>query len=354
MYSSVAIWGLLDIDANPIIPALRLIQFLSETGRMRVGWIAPEGEAVGCVGAFDSTYGLAQSAIAAGESLEAHATRHREPATLPYPALRAERRVLAPLTHPDPARCLVSGTGLTHLGSAATRDSMHKKLAAASESLSDSMQMFKWGVEGGRPTPGAPGAQPAWFYKGDGDCVVGCGQPLPSPAFALDGGEEPELVGLYVISSAGVPQRLGFAIGNEFSDHVTERRNYLYLAHSKLRPCAVGPELRTGELPGHLEGTSRIRRDGAVLWEKPFVTGERNMCHTLENLEYHHFKYAAHRRPGDVHLHFFGTATLSFADGIRAQPGDVFEVDLPEMGAPLVNPLAQAPAGFEPGGVRAL
>ena len=58
-------------------------------------------------------------------------------------------------------------------------------------------------------------------------------------------------------------------------------------------------------------------RDGKTLWEKPFLTGEANMSHTLANLEHHHFKYALFRRPGDVHVHFFGTATLSFADGIR-------------------------------------
>jgi hypothetical protein len=216
------------------------------------------------------------------------------------------------------------------------------------------MQMFKWGVEGGRPGGAAPGAQPEWFYKGDGDCVVACGQALPSPSFALDGGEEPEIVGLYLIAPDGTPQRLGFAIGNEFSDHVTERKNYLYLAHSKLRPCAIGPELRTGAPPAHMEGVSRIRRAGKVLWERPFLTGETNMCHSLANLEYHHFKYAAHRRPGDVHLHFFGTATLSFADGIQTAPGDVFEVELPDLGAPLANPLARADTSFTFGGVRAL
>jgi hypothetical protein len=342
---------------NLMIPRLRLIQFSGENGRPRVGWIAPDGEAAGCVGAFESMYDLALSAVAAGESLDKHAGARQAPAALSYSALLAERRVLPPLTHPDPARCLVSGTGLTHYGSAATRDSMHKKLAAPTESLSDSMQMFKWGVEGGKPDPGVdgePGAQPEWFYKGDGDCVVSCGQALASPAFALDGGEEPELVGLYVISPTGTPHRLGFAIGNEFSDHVTERRNYLYLAHSKLRPCAIGPELRTGEPPAHMEGRSRIRRGSDVIWERPFVTGERNMCHSLANLEYHHFKYAAHRRPGDVHLHFFGTATLSFADGIQAMPGDVFEVALPDLGAPLTNPLARVPGGFDLGGVRAL
>jgi hypothetical protein len=198
------------------------------------------------------------------------------------------------------------------------------------------------------------GVQPEWFYKGQGDIVARPGGALESPDFALDGGEEPELVGLYVIGPDGTPCRLGFAIGNEFSDHVTERSNYLYLAHSKLRSCAVGPEILTGTPPRDLRGTSRILRDGAVLWEKPFFTGEANMSHTLENLEYHHFKYTAHRRPGDVHLHYFGTATLSFADGIRAVDGDIFEVDLPALGAPLRNTLRTRAAGFAAGGVRGL
>jgi hypothetical protein len=323
-----------------------------ENGQPGVGWITADGTAVARVGTFRSTYALALSAIAADRPLDAHASRFAGTDGIPYDSLLAERRVLPPLTHPDPARCFVSGTGLTHLGSAAARDGMHQKLAA--ETLSDSMRMFKWGVEGGRPAGSTPGAQPEWFYKGDGSIVAGCGAELASPGFALDGGEEPELVGLYLIDAAGVPRRLGFAIGNEFSDHVTERQNYLYLAHSKLRPCAVGPELRTGPLPPHMEGASRIRRGSRVIWEKPFVTGEDNMCHSIANLEYHHFKYAAHRRPGDVHLHFFGTSTLSFADGIRAEAGDVFEVELPALGAPLRNPLAVASDGYAMHGVRAL
>lgn len=346
---------MLAIDTNTMIPALRLIQFLSDSGQPRAGWVTPDGTAAGALGAFTSIYELAGAAHAAGAPLDVFAARHKEPADLPYRALLSERRVLPPLTHPDPARCLVSGTGLTHYGSASARDQMHQKLAANAGALTDTMQMFKWGVEGGKPASapgGAPGAQPEWFYKGNGFNVVGCGAELPSPSFALDGGEEPEIVGLYLIAADGTPLRLGFAIGNEFSDHVTERKNYLYLAHSKLRPCAIGPELRTGAPPPHMEGMSRIRRGGQVLWERPFVTGENNMCHSLANLEYHHFKYAAHRRPGDVHLHFFGTATLSFADGVRAEPGDVFEVDLPDLGAPLANPLARVDGGFAFGGVR--
>ncbi|MCH4564012.1 FAH family protein [Halomonas sp. EGI 63088] len=292
------------------------------------------------------TYSLAHRAIAAGRSLnevvEAALTEMR----LDYQQLVDERRLLPPLTHPDPAHCLVTGTGLTHLGSADTRSAMHAKAQASDDELTDSMRMFKLGVEGGKPAAGETGAQPEWFYKGDGDCVVAPETALPVPAFAADAGEEPELAGLYVIGDDGRPWRVGYAIGNEFSDHVTERFNYLWLAHSKLRACSFGPELMIGELPEHLEGTSRIVRDGETLWEKPFLTGEANMAHSLANLEHHHFKYAGCRRPGDVHVHFFGTATLSFADGIQTRDGDRFEVALPALGRPLRNPLAfetQAP-----------
>ena len=335
---------------------MRLIQLLDESGAVRVGVVGADGHEVRLLERTASMYELATAAIAAGRSLDAEAETRLGDARVNLTELLAQQRVLTPLHHPDSAHCRVTGTGLTHLGSAAARDAMHQNLQKQAEAgaLTDSMRMFQSGVEGGIPRDGTPGAQPEWFYKGDGGIVVAPGAPLPSPAFALDGGEEPELVGLYLIGPDGTPHRLGFAVGNEFSDHVTERQNYLLLAHSKLRACAIGPELRTGELPHDLRGSSRIRRGGEVLWEKPFVTGEDNMCHSLANLEYHHFKYAAHRRPGDVHLHFFGTATLSFADNVRTQPGDVFEIELPGFGAPLTNPLAEVGTGFALGDVRAL
>ena len=173
-------------------------------------------------------------------------------------------------------------------------------------------------------------------------CLVAPGAPLPAPDFALDAGEEPEIAGIYLINAQGMPVRLGYALGNEFSDHVTERENYLWLAHSKLRPAAIGPELLLGELPAQVSGTSRILRDGRVIWEKPFVSGEDNMSHSLANLEYHHFKYAAFRASGDVHVHFFGTGTLSFGDGVRTQPGDVFEISAAPFSLPLRNAVAVA------------
>jgi len=210
------------------------------------------------------------------------------------------------------------------------------------------MKMFRMGVEGGKPAEGSRGVQPEWFYKGDGSIVRAAGQALPMPEFALDGGEEPEIAGLCVIGDDGQPYRVGYAIGNEFSDHITERQNYLYLAHSKLRACSVGPALLVGELPNHVNGASRIYGvDGKVRWEKPFVSGENNMSHTIANLEYHHFKYGLFTRPGDVHIHFFGTATLSFAENISVKPGEAFEIEGDAFGPALRNTLVVEESSFK-------
>lgn len=251
-----------------------------------------------------------------------------------------EGRIASPISHPDPTHLHLTGTGLTHLGSAATRDSMHK--AAANDDavqLTDSMKMFRMGLEGGKPANGKPGVQPEWFYKGNGFMAVAPGAPLVSPSFAEDAGEEPEIAGIYVIGDDGTPFRVGFALANEFSDHVTERGNYLWLAHSKLRNASFGPEILVGALPENVEGISRISRGGKVVWEKPFLSGETNMSHSIGNLEHHHFKYPMFRRPGDIHVHMFGTATLSFADGIRTQAEDVFEIEAAHFGLPLRNAL---------------
>ncbi|MGM3388202.1 FAH family protein [Stutzerimonas stutzeri] len=331
---------------------MRLIQFENEQGRRHVGLVV--GERIDVLTGVTSTRELALAAIREQRSLAEHVESQAREAGPLYRDLLGSGQVLPPLDHEDSAHCLVSGTGLTHLGSAATRDKMHQQGEQDEAKLTDSMQMFRWGMQGGRPKSGSVGAQPEWFYKGDGSIVVRPGADFPAPDFAEDYGEEPELTGLYVIGDDGQPYRLGFALGNEFSDHVVERKNYLYLAHSKLRYCSFGPELRVGSLPAHLAGVSRIRRGEQVLWEKEFLSGEENMCHTLENLEYHHFKYAQFLRPGDVHVHFFGTATLSFADGIKAQPGDQFEVSLDAFGAPLRNGISVRRAGITPGGVTQL
>lgn len=325
---------------------MRLVQFTDARGHRAVARV--EDDVLTVLDGVERVRDLALEAAAGGRSLADLAADRAGTRTEPYEAVASSGRLLPPIDHPDPAHCWVTGTGLTHLGSADTRDKMH----AGDGALTDSMKMFRAGLEAGKPAPGQVGTQPEWFYKGDGSCVVPPGAPLPMPDFALDGGEEPEITGLYVIAPDGTPCRVGFALGNEFSDHVTERQNYLLLAHSKLRACSFGPELLVGALPDAVTGTSRILRDGIVLWEAEFLSGEANMSHSLANLEHHHFKYAMFRQPGDVHCHFFGTATLSVAAGIQTRPGDVFEIEAGPFGRPLRNPLTRmaAPAS----GVRQL
>ncbi len=318
---------------------MRIIQFLDLEGTHRVG-IVRDAETVDALAGEQTVYSLALEAIRSSKSLTQVLSEQTADRHVDYATLVTERRILAPLDHPDPAHMLVSGTGLTHLGSADARDQMHKGDAASAEPLTDSMRMFRMGIEGGKPAPGETGVQPEWFYKGDGGIVTAPYRPLLGPPFALDGGEEPEIAGLYIVGFDGTPYRLGFALGNEFSDHVMEKQNYLYLAHSKLRPCTFGPELRLGELPKDVRGASRILRAGSVVWEKPFLSGELNMSHTIANLEYHHFKYRQFCRPGDVHVHFFGTATLSFAEGITLTSGDEMEIEAESFGRPLRNALA--------------
>lgn len=287
-----------------------------------------------------TVYALAQGALARGIRLRAAVETALTGDTVDYEQVyrgTAIWRLLPPIDHPEePARCLITGTGLTHLASAANRQAMH----AAGDQLTDSMKMYQWGVEGGRPAPGAIGVAPEWFYKGSGSILRAHGEPLDVPAFAGDGGEEGEVAGVYLIDDAGSPRRVGMAQGNEFSDHVTEKKNYLYLAPSKLRHCSLGPELVVDPQFSSVPGLGRVWRGGALLWSKEIATGDDRMSHTLANLEHHHFKFPQHRRPGDVHIHFFGADAFSFGEQVRLEVGDVMEVAFEGFGRPLRNPLA--------------
>jgi len=322
---------------------MRLVQFIAADDERRVGRVAGDGRTVEELRGVGSVYELAQSALRSSRRLADLAAETPSDGREALVDLLAEGRLLAPLDHPDPAHCLITGTGLTHIGSAQARDAMHQVQGKAEAELSDSMKMFRLGIEGGKPQGDRPGVAPEWFYKGDGSIVAAPGEPLAMPGFALDGGEEAEVTMLYVIDDGGRPRRVGYALGNEFSDHVLERQNYLYLAHSKLRPCAFGPELLLGDLPQDVRGTVAVIRGGERLWQAEWLSGEANMSHTLANLEHHHFKYALFRRPGDIHVHFIGAAVLSFTAGVRTEPGDVFEIAAEPFGTPLRNPLAIAP-----------
>src|SRR5690606_32942419 len=144
----------------------------------KVGVVSEDGSTLKILSNCERMYELAQAAARSGTSIDALASRHIGPNTERYDDVISSGRLLPPLDHPDPHRCLITGTGLSHLGSAAARDSMHAKIQKDESTLTDSMKMFKWGIEGGKPPAGQIGTAPEWFYKGDGRCVVPPEAPL--------------------------------------------------------------------------------------------------------------------------------------------------------------------------------
>src|SRR5579862_9896602 len=193
---------------------MRLTQLRTAAGERRVA--ASDGTTARLLPGIATTYMLARAAILMGLKLEGLVQTRLDSGPEERVDLEQaydEGRILPPIDHPDPAHLLVTGTGLTHLGSAESRDKMHKDMADPAKQT-DSMKMFKLGIEGGKPKPGQPGTAPEWFYKGDGSVVVAPGAAFPSPEFALDGGDEGEIVGCYVVAPDGTPWRVGFALGN--------------------------------------------------------------------------------------------------------------------------------------------
>jgi hypothetical protein len=290
-----------------------------------------------------SIYELAKQAAEKGTSLLKLIQSRASDERFDYDSIytgKSAWRLLPPIDHPiEPARCLVSGTGLTHLGSAENRQRMHE---AEESELTDSMKIFRWGVERGKPAPGRIGVAPEWFYKGNGAILRAPNEPLDVPPYAEDGGEEAEIAGIYFIDANGSPRRIGMAIGNEFSDHKFEKKNYLNLAGSKLRNCSLGPELVIDADFKSVSGKVTIERVGKILWSQEILTGEDEMCHSLANIEHHHFKFEPHRRPGDLHVHYFGACSLSFGAGIQLADGDEMLVGFSGFGRALRNPLRVA------------
>jgi hypothetical protein len=313
---------------------MRLVQLEHPANGRRVAVV--DGDQLRLLASYRSLYGFALSAIDTGLSLESLIAADVADTSLGYDeiyALSSEWRLLVPFDHPEePARCLISGTGLTHLSSGATRAS-----AQEDGKITDGMRLYQSGVENGRPAPGAIGAAPEWFAKGSGAILRGHGDPLTVPNFAQGGGEEAELAALYIIDHEGVPRRIGFTPGNEFSDHRTRKLNSLYHAGAKHRVCSIGPEVTIGAEFCSIRGTVSIEREGDAVWSKEILTGEEQMCHSLANLEHHHFKYDDHRRPGDAHVHFLGATAFSFAAGFEIREGDEMVIEFEGFGRPLRN-----------------
>jgi hypothetical protein len=136
---------------------MRLAQIIDETGKRAVV-VTARGESRLVKGA-RTTLDLARRAIDEGATLRKLIADRGLGKPVDLARALKERRVLPPIDHKDPAHVFVTGTGLTHLGSAEGRDKMHRDLAEPSK-VTDSMRMFKIGLEGGKPGRGEEGSQP--------------------------------------------------------------------------------------------------------------------------------------------------------------------------------------------------
>jgi hypothetical protein len=318
---------------------MHLIQLKHTSGDRRVALVRQETLVL--INHYTTAYDLAKLAIEQQKPLAELVEQNLSADSIAYGPVylgREDWKILPAFDHPlDPRHCMLSGTGLTHKASALNRQSMHE--AQSQGQLTDSMKMYQWGLESGKPGPGKIGIQPEWFYKGNGSQLKAHLDDLTVPNYANDGGEEPEIAGIYLNNEEGRPYRIGFATANEFADHTMEKKNYLYLAPSKIRNCALGPELVIDGNFKSIDGQVSIIRQGNRIWEKSIHTGEDHITHSLENLEYHHFKYDNHRLPWDVHIHFMGADAFSFGAGVTLKPGDVMSIHWQGMGKPLLNRL---------------
>jgi hypothetical protein len=314
----------------------RLVQIEHPEQGRRVALV--DGDQLHLLETHRSVYTFAMSAIQTGVPLEKLVAADISGVALPYDevySLRSEWQFLPAFDHPmEPSRCLVTGTGLTHLSSGQTRSG-----SGEDGKPTDGMRIYQAGIENGRPALGDVGAVPEWFSKGSGTILHGHGAALTVPNYGLSGGEEAEIAAVYLIDPVGVPRRIGFTPGNEFSDHRTRKLNSLFHSGAKHRHCSIGPELAVGGLFDNIRGSVSINRAGKRVWSKEIVTGEQNMCHSLANLEHHHFKYDDHRRPGDAHVHFLGATAFSFAAGFTIEDGDEVSIEFEGFGRALKNPV---------------
>lgn len=196
---------------------LRLVQ-LNHPARHRCVAVVQE-PVLRLLTATPSIYHLALRSVREGMSLSELVVSLVSAESLDYSFVyegRSEWRLLPAFDQPEnPFGCLVSGTGLTHKNSALNRQMMHQSTSAlptsalpasalpASAQQTDSMRMYQWGLEGGFPGAGGIGVQPEWFYKGNSYCLLAHNEALEIPAYGDDGGEEPEIAGIYIVDDAG-------------------------------------------------------------------------------------------------------------------------------------------------------
>ena len=258
---------------------LHLAQIRNADGTRAVVAITEGGAAV--VPGFASTYALAGAAIRAGRSLAAEVAAAGSGAAVDVEAALAERRVLAPIDHPDPAHLLVTGTGLTHLGCAEGRDKMHKDLADPREAH----RLHEDVPHGARRRQAARRRDAACSRNGSTRATAHRGRRRssrsPSPAFAL--GRRRGAGDRRHLRDRRRTARRSASASRSATSSPTTSRSGRTISTSPIRSCG---RARSGRscCSARCPATCAARRaSGATArWSgrSRFLSGEDNMSHT--------------------------------------------------------------------------
>ncbi len=311
---------------------MRLSQVLEDDGQACVCATDEQGISRKLTGV-SGIRALALEAIETQSTLPTLIGNHLTDQVIDLAAALEAGRVLCPIDHPDPAHLIVGGSGLSHKSWV----DLEPDHGGDESAWPDHFKTLMWGLRGGKPATGEWGAQPEWFYKGNGDVLVAPGSAVEHPFFGDGPGEEAELAGIYIIGPDKTPFRIGYTLGNEFSDEQMFFANVYHTAQSKKRHVSLGPEVLVGDLPDDIPARITLLRDNNVHWQADFRTGEANMLHSIANIEAHYFKHSQWYIPGDVHVLYYGNAVMSTAQGEVIEDGDVFRLDCDTFGLPLIN-----------------
>lgn len=244
-----------------------------------------------------------------------------------------------PIQHGNDHSTLVGGSGLTHQN----RALMRKGMEAGNNNLSDVQRLFQLGLNEGKLDVEISRARPEWFYKGRIVNARTHGQALEIPSYDLGGGEEAEIVAVYYISEDRQAYRVGFCLGNEFSDHALEKENYYYASQCKLRPFSIGSEIIIGDIPEKIQLDVCIFRKNEPLWQATVNTGEANMLYSYQNIENYILQNSHVRMADIVYFHFMGTSAISYADNVVLQNDDRVRISSLIFALPLENTIKKSP-----------
>ena len=112
--------------------------------------------------------------------------------------------------------------------------------------------------------------------------------------------------------------------------------NYLPPCRIEAAHCALGPELAAIPISVRT-GRAAIERAGASLGARLRQASAK--CVTVSRTSRPSFQVRRASRPGDVHGHYYGAHSLSFADEMLLAEGDVMAIQFGGFGRALRNPV---------------